>query len=179
MELCAGEVPAGSSYMYTHVLAALRALMLLKAEPYAEPVPRCCQTLCACTVSADGAGMYTVPMPCCRAQQNAAQLQLQDKLLLLRCQKHVEEAMAAAEQAAADQVRTSGELYCFCISFLCSLRSRPQTRLEQVSWTPLINDSCCMTAACCKWGPCRSYLPCGGLRVASAGRHKCVPYAAV
>ena len=49
-----------------------------------------------------------MPMPFCRAQQNAAQLQLQDKLLLLRCQKHVEEAVAAAEQAAAAQVRTSG-----------------------------------------------------------------------
>ena len=63
-------------------------------------------------------------MPCCRAHQNAAQLQLQDKLLPLRCQKHVEDAVAAAEQAAADQVRTSA-----------------------------VMEPCCVTAAGCDWSP--------------------------
>ena len=64
-------------------------------------------------------------MPCCRAQHSAAQLQLQDKLLLLRCEKHVEEAMAAAEQAAADKVRTSGEVFLALLRDCCMLQVKP------------------------------------------------------
>ena len=74
--------------------------------------PLACQTWCVRVwVISKEPIVRKRPMPRCRAQQSAAQLQLQDKLLLLRCEKHVEEAMAAAEQAAADKVRNSGEVF--------------------------------------------------------------------
>ena len=75
MDLCTGGVPAGSSCIHRHVLAVLRALMLLRAVslagfvPSHNPAKPCAHALCpcwsCCEISAHA--MLQGPAECCPA----------------------------------------------------------------------------------------------------------------